>query len=296
MTARVCAEQGKDVMKPRSHYFIGDMSKLCNISRKTLRYYDEIGLIPSQRHDYNNYRYYTYESLLAVPVIKYYKQMGFSLEEMREFIKGDSSNVYRMLERRFQSKIKELETEQEAIRRKFASVKDWHALILEAEMVLDNDIREVGTRFVDMSTLLYHDQTFDNDIKSSIINLEFTNYVESSGNETSGPVLIRFSSKQDRLENRAQPVKILQKALLPVREDQLYRFGGQMMVACYHIGPHENIHETYRKMERWARGKGFELAGDSFERYVTDYWTTSNTAKFVTEILIKATRNRAAGQ
>jgi DNA-binding transcriptional MerR regulator len=289
---RVAAEEAEG--KPRSHYFIGDMSRICNVSRKTLRYYDEIGLIPSLRHDYNNYRYYTYESLLAVPVIKYYKQMGFSLEEMKEFIKGDSNNIYRVLQQRFGTKISELEAEQEAIWRKLASVKDWNALIQEAETVLDNDFREVGTKFVDTSTLLFHDQTFDDDIKGSIINLEFTNYVESLENETTGPVLIRFSSMRDRIENRAQPVKVLQKALLPVREEHSYRFGGQMMASCYHIGPHENIRETYRKMSRWAREKGFELADEVFERYVTDYWTTSNSAKFVTEILIKASRPRAA--
>jgi effector-binding domain-containing protein len=147
---------------------------------------------------------------------------------------------------------------------------------------------------VDTSTLLFHDQVFDNDIKGSIINLEFTNYIESLENETSGPVLIRFSSMRDRIENRSQPVKILQKALLPVREEHSYRFGGQMMLSCYHIGPHENIHETYRKMSRWARVKGYELAEAVFERYVTDYWTTSNSAKFVTEVLIKVSRKRAA--
>jgi hypothetical protein len=67
-------------MNKKDQYFIGDMSRLCNISKKALRYYDEINLIPSQRDDCNNYRFYTDESLLAVPVIKYYKQMGFTLD------------------------------------------------------------------------------------------------------------------------------------------------------------------------------------------------------------------------
>lgn len=173
---RVMVEEAE--RKPKSHYFIGDMSRICNVSRKTLRYYDEIGLIPSQRHDDNNYRYYTYESLLAVPVIKYYKQMGFSLEEMKEYIKGDSSNIYRVLQHSFRTKISELETKQEAIWRKLASVKDWNSLIHEAETVLDNDFREVGTKFVDTSTLLFYDQAFDYDIKGAIINLDFTNHLE----------------------------------------------------------------------------------------------------------------------
>ncbi|WP_250645590.1 MerR family transcriptional regulator [Salidesulfovibrio onnuriiensis] len=266
------------------------MSKICNISKKALRYYDKINLIPSQRHDYNNYRYYTYDALLAVPVIKYYKQMGFTLEEMKEFIEGHGTNVYRSIQRSFLSKIKELEAEQELIRRKYVSVKDWYDLILEAETVIDNDIREVSVKYVDTSKLLFLDQTYENDIKDSIINIEFTNFVESVENEITGPVIIQFSSMEDRLEDREQPIKILQKTLMPLREENTFRFGGQMMVSCYHIGPHEQIHETYKKIARWAKDKGYALSDEVYERYVTDYWTTSNASKYVTEILIKASR------
>ncbi len=277
-------------MKDKGRYFIGDMSKICNISKKALRYYDKINLIPSHRHDYNNYRYYTYDALLAVPVIKYYKQMGFKLEEMKEFIEGSGTNVYRSIQRSFQTKIKELEEEQEQLRRRHDSVKDWYDLILEAETVIDNDIREVSVKYVDSSKFLFMDQVYENDLKDSIINIEFTNFVEEVENEITGPVMIRFHSINDRLEEREQPVKILQKALAPLKQENTYRFGGEMMVSCYHIGPHEEIHATYRKISLWAKDKGYELAGGSIERYVTDYWTTRNTAKFVTEILIKASR------
>ena len=42
----------------RQLYSIGQVSKLCNISQKTLRYYDKIGLIkPDKVDDSNNYRY-----------------------------------------------------------------------------------------------------------------------------------------------------------------------------------------------------------------------------------------------
>lgn len=277
-------------MKRKAHYFIGDMSKICNISKKALRYYDKINLIPSQRHDYNNYRYYTYEALLAVPVIKYYKQMGFTLDEMKEFIEGNGTHVYRSIQRSFQAKIKELEKEQETLRRKYVSVKDWSRLILEAETVIDNSIREVSVKYVENQELLFHDQEYENDLKGSIINIEFTNLVESLGNEITGPVFIKFSSIKDRMEDRQQPIKILQKTLMPLTEENTYDFGGTMMVSCYHIGPHDTILDTYRRIQRWARDKGHKLADESYERYVTDYWTTRNSSKFVTEILIKTSR------
>ena len=46
----------------------------------------------------NNYRYYSEETLLLVPVVKYYKQMGFSLEQMQNLVEG---STYQCLERSF---------------------------------------------------------------------------------------------------------------------------------------------------------------------------------------------------
>lgn len=277
-------------MKKKGQYFIGDMSRICNISKKALRYYDQINLIPSHRDDYNNYRFYTDESVLAVPVIKYYKQMGFTLEEMKEFIEGINSNVFNTIQASFQEKLGELEKEQEEIRHKYVSVKDWNELIVEAETVINNDIREVSIKFIEPTRILFQDQVFENNIKSSIINLEFTRHVEDLDNEITGPVIINYSSVKDRIDNKEQNIKILQKTIMECSEENLYQFGGHLMASCYHIGAHENIHETYLKIGRWARESGYVLGEESFERYVTDYWTTSNTSKFVTEILIKVSR------
>ncbi|MFV0422504.1 MerR family transcriptional regulator [Oleidesulfovibrio sp.] len=280
-------------MKQQNRYSIGDVSQICNISKKALRYYDKIGLITSQRQDYNNYRYYTQESLLAVPVIKYYKQMGFKLEEMREFIEGNTANVYRAIRNSFLTKIKELEEEQEEIRRKYISVKDWHDLILEAEMVIDNNIQEVSIKYVEPSSYLFLNQHYDANIKAAIINIDFTNFVESLANEITGPVILNFPSHEARMKDKEQDIRIIQKTLMPCTDEHTTIIGGHMMVSCYHIGPHETIGETYKKIRRWARHHGYSIGDESYERYVTDYWTTRNDAKFVTEVMLKASRQTA---
>ena len=67
----------------REYYQIGDVSKICNISVKTLRYYDEIGLLKPNKIDIqSNYRYYTNDQLTLVIVIKHFKEAGFSLKEI----------------------------------------------------------------------------------------------------------------------------------------------------------------------------------------------------------------------
>ncbi|MCP3923255.1 MAG: MerR family transcriptional regulator [Desulfobacterales bacterium] len=273
-------------MKYKDRYSIGEVSKICNISKKALRYYDKIGLINSERTSNNNYRYYSNESLLAVPVIKYYKQMGFKLDEMRGFIEG---NAYSAIKRSFTTKIDELKKIQEETRRMYVSVKDWHDLIVEAEMVIENNIQEVAVKYIESSDYLFQNQTFNN-IMESIINIEFTNYVEKVDNEITGPVLINFSSVQDRIENKTQNVIIMQKTLKECKDDEKMIFGGQMMISCYHIGPHETIDETYRKIKNWAINHNYKTGDESFERYVTDYWTTRSTSQFVTEVMMTVSR------
>jgi DNA-binding transcriptional MerR regulator len=277
-------------MKHKSRYSIGDVSRICNISKKALRYYDEINIIHSKRQDYNNYRFYTYDSLLAVPIIKYYKQMGFKLEEMRQFIEGNIANVYTKIKNSFSAKIEELETQQEAIRRQYVSVKDWYDLILEAEMVIDNGICEPSVKFVGKKEYVFQEQPFADDIKGAIINIDFTNHIERLDNGVTGPVVLHFPSLKLRTRHEAQHIRILQRTLLPCPKLMSTTFGGHMMATCYHTGPHETIGEAYAKLNRWANTHRYVLAQDSYERYVTDYWTTRNSAQFVTEILIKASR------
>ena len=43
-------------MSKKTHYSIGELSQICNVSKKALRFYDEKGLISSLRHDCNNSR------------------------------------------------------------------------------------------------------------------------------------------------------------------------------------------------------------------------------------------------
>ncbi len=277
-------------MERQLKYSIGDVSQLCNISKKALRYYDKIGLICPKRQDYNNYRYYTHESLLAVPVIKYYKQMGFTLDEMRSFIEGNIPSVYRTIRNSFRAKMQELENSLEELRRKHVAVKDWYELILEAEAVIDNNTHEVSIKYIKPAHYLFLDQSYDANIKALIINIDFTNYVESLGNEITGPVILEFSSFKDRMEDRAQQVKLMQKTLIPCPKNLTTSLGGQMMAACYHTGPHETIGKTYKKIHTWAKQHRYVLGKASYERYVTDYWTTRNSAKFVTEVMVAVSR------
>lgn len=70
-------------------YKIGMFSKMNRVTIKALRYYDDIGLLkPAQIDDFTGYRYYTSEQLPRLHRILALRQMGFSIDEITEVMRG----------------------------------------------------------------------------------------------------------------------------------------------------------------------------------------------------------------
>lgn len=64
-------------------YKIGEFSKMVDMSVRTLRYYDECGILkPEYTDTFSGYRYYTDENVYQAEVIKLLKAVDFSLEEI----------------------------------------------------------------------------------------------------------------------------------------------------------------------------------------------------------------------
>ncbi|MGO4788515.1 MerR family transcriptional regulator [Paenibacillus sp. 2KB_20] len=69
---------------------ISAFAKVSGISIKTLRYYDELGILkPAHVDEQSGYRYYSEEQLLTVKRIAAYKEQGFTLEQLKPFFEED---------------------------------------------------------------------------------------------------------------------------------------------------------------------------------------------------------------
>lgn len=112
----------------KKKYKIGEVAKLFNISRRTLLHYDEIDLFkPIIVDTENNYRYYLEDQLMDLYFILALKRAGFSLFEIKEYTKGknikESEIFLESKEKIIDSKIKELETLKDIIKRKRKELK-----------------------------------------------------------------------------------------------------------------------------------------------------------------------------
>lgn len=62
---------------------VNEVCKLSGVSRRTLQYYDEIGLLPPSAVKESGYRQYDDESLRRLWSILFYKELGLSLKDIR---------------------------------------------------------------------------------------------------------------------------------------------------------------------------------------------------------------------
>jgi DNA-binding transcriptional MerR regulator len=68
-------------------YTIGDLSRIVNLTQRTIRYYEEIGLLHSVRRIEHGKRVYTDDDVRRLKFINRLKVLGLSLAEMVELEK-----------------------------------------------------------------------------------------------------------------------------------------------------------------------------------------------------------------
>lgn len=72
------------------NYPIGELSRMVNLTQRTIRYYEEIGLLHSVRRIENGKRVYTDDDVRRLKFINRLKMLGLSLAEM-----VDLEKIYR---------------------------------------------------------------------------------------------------------------------------------------------------------------------------------------------------------
>lgn len=65
---------------------IGELAERTGLSLRTIRHYDDVGLLPATARTDGGFRVYSEDDFERLMVIKQMKPLGFSLEEMAEIL------------------------------------------------------------------------------------------------------------------------------------------------------------------------------------------------------------------
>ena len=79
-------------------YSIKELSELAGISARTLRYYDEIGLLKPLRVNEAGYRYYGESEAAVLQQILFYRERGFELKTIQKIIYDENFDMLNAME------------------------------------------------------------------------------------------------------------------------------------------------------------------------------------------------------
>lgn len=84
-------------------YTINELAKLAKISNRTLRYYDQIGLLKALRQPNSDYRYYDRAAVDKLQQILFFKSFGFTLAKIKAVMNLPQSERFALLEEQYQA-------------------------------------------------------------------------------------------------------------------------------------------------------------------------------------------------
>lgn len=263
-------------------YRIGMFSKLGKVTVKTLRHYDETGLlVPAFVDTENGYRYYTTGQLFRLGEIMALRQMGFSIPEISALVDGHHPGG--ILEQRKA----ELECEKQNVALRLARLNhymqeqkegkgmNYQAVIKEIPACTVFSVRRVVPNYAALGEIMptvgaqvaatnpgircvepdycfniYHDKEF----KEENADVEICQAVTTRGKDSDGVVF---------------------KDLPAVT-----------VVSVLHKGAYSKLGQAYAYAVKWVEENGYHIIDNLRESYIDGVWNKDSEDEWLTEIQV----------
>ena len=263
---------------------IGEFSQLMQVTVKTLRHYEQKGLLlPYEIDEWTGYRYYTLAQMQKLNSIRAIQQLGFSLDEIRELyedgthspsirqltekIKETEQQLHKLIDRRtrlinWKNSIKEIKTME-----KF-SIQSLPEIIVASHREIIPGYEAIGTMCCNVIgpemqrlgckcpppgycyTIEHNDE-----YKPTDIDIEYCEQVEELGRDSD---IIQFKTIQ------AVPTAICMK----------------------HYGPYDHFYESYTELFRYIEDNGYKITGHPRCCYIDGIWNQADQEKWLSIIQV----------
>ncbi|MEC3608560.1 MerR family transcriptional regulator [Bacillus glycinifermentans] len=260
---------------------IGEFSKVCGVSTKTLRYYDEIGLIhPDEINPENGYRYYSIGQLKKMLLINRLKSFHFSLEETKIILELDDEKLYTALHRKrneLQEKLHDLEY---ALKQMSTDISN-----LEKGIPMMASLDKIEVQLVETGpmNLLYIRQMLSSDDYAAGYGKYISRLYEKIADEKltllGMPMTIYHSQEYNPSGNDTEFAFPIKEPVQGTRD-----FPGGLCAMSVLKGPYSELTSVYARLREWVENEGYELVSSPYEVYVTDPNQAPAPEELVTEV------------
>jgi DNA-binding transcriptional MerR regulator len=241
---------------------IGDFSKLTQVSVKTLRFYDEIGLLkPTYVDRVTGYRYYAANLLSRLNRILIFKELGFSLDEITLLLQDKLSPA--QVREALQDKRAELVYKIAQEQARLGQIETWLRQIEQEGSVPDYAIKlkEVPAQFV--ASLRERVDSYEQ--ADELFNEMARHLKKYNAYGRSGTVWHVCAGQSKSIDCEA--FITLNHPVPESKRVKVYELPASLVACAVHQGGDETIPQAYRTLRRWIKNNHYRIAGPTREIY-----------------------------
>jgi len=268
--------------KNKTIYFTtGEFARICNVNKKTLFYYDEIGLFKPEKILSNGYRYYSHHQLELFSVIHTLKDIGMPLKRIKDILDNrDSESMKEIFEyeiKEINKKIEKLSQTKELISNKVKIIKEGQES--DDLIRLEKQDKEyfVLSQDVDNSKKPY-------DIESYVLHLHYAhkNYIRSG--YPVGKMISKDSLEKNNFNEfsyfytKVEPDKLYEN--MYIKPDGLY-------VTGYFHGYFDKVNILYKRLLTYIKENNLNIIGYSYEDILFDPVVVKEKEDYIIKVSIQ---------
>lgn len=287
-------------MTEKHYYTIGEVSEICDIPVKTLRYYDKIKLIvPEHRNQESNYRYYTKAQMITIFIMKNLKRIGFSLKEIKDII---SNNETKIIEKNIKMKLVQMQMEIEEMNQRYIEGKNFLKRLQKGiDILVQHDssisssccdkVNSIEVEEIPEINLIYNIKLMKN-YKNYEVSLDRWIETLSQANrkklKISGSVFVTYHDENilDKFLSKDCNVEFAVQVEEFMEDDNFRKFGGFKAATAIHVGKYEDILNTYVKIIRWINQNNYKITGYATEEFIISPIDVENENEHITKIIV----------
>ncbi|KPV56690.1 MerR family transcriptional regulator [Paenibacillus sp. A3] len=264
---------------------IGEFSKICEVSTKTLRYYEEVGLIhPDEINLETGYRYYSIKQLKKMLFINRLKSYHFSLEEIRAILELEEDQSEEKLCSALHRKRREIQEKLHALEYTLNQMSN-DILSLEKGIPMMSYLDKIEVQLVETQpmNILYMREMLSSDDYAAGYGKYFGRLYEKIAKEKltmlGTPMTIYHSAEYNPAGNDTEFAIPIKEPVKGTRD-----LPGGLCAKSVLKGSYSELTSVYAKLREWVENEGYASVKSPYEVYVTDPNQTAGPEEMVTEV------------
>ena len=249
-------------------------AKLHNVNKRTLHYYDKIGLFSPNKGE-NNYRYYDALQSINFEYIRMFKELNMTISEIKDYVENPNEKEFIKI---IDEKSCEIEKEIKKLNRIKRLLNDKKEQLILSMGKENMTIQVIQCEQEELLTVPFAFK--DEDLQNL-----FSYIKEKWGIEQCRAGVGSYISFEKVKNKKFEEYDGLFTPSLSQTKENFIKTKGKYL--CGYIkGGWDKLPKMYEKMLEYAKEKHLQLTGYAFEKGLNDF-AICNENEYVTQILIK---------